>query len=55
MLGGIIVGRTDYQSWAQEHIPWPLICDMSLKGRNDFAVLLGPIGEMKRAVKCSLI
>ena len=55
MLGGIIVGRTDYQSWAQEHISWSLICDMSLKGRNDFAVLVGPIGEMKGAVKCSLI
>ena len=54
MLGGIIAGRNDYHRWAQQHITWSLSCDASFKGRNDFAVLVGPIGEMKGAVKCSL-
>ena len=54
MIGGITVGRTDYQSWVQQHISWSLTCEI-LVGRNDFAVLVGPIGEMKGAVKCSLI
>jgi hypothetical protein len=53
MIGGITVGRTDYQSWVQQHISWSLTCETS-EGRNDFAVLVGPIGEMKGAVKCSL-
>ena len=54
MLAGITGGRTDYQSWVQQHISWSLTCETS-KERNDFAILVGPIGEMKGAVKCSLI
>ena len=54
MLAGITGGRTDYQSWVQQHISWSLTCDTAKK-RNDFAILVGPIGEMKGAVKCSLI
>ena len=42
MLGGLTVGRNDYQTWAQQHISWSLSCDFSFKGRNDFAVLVGP-------------
>ena len=55
MLGGITVGRNDYQSWVRQHISWCLSCDNTVKGRNDFSVLVGPIGEMKGAVKCSPI
>ena len=59
MLGGITVGRNDYQSWAQQHMSWYFGSDIVkmrvYKGRNDFAVLGGPIGEMKGAVKCSPI
>ena len=54
-VGGITVGRNDYQSWVQQHISWSLSCDVTFTGRNDFAVLVGPIGEMKGAVKCSPI
>ena len=45
-LGGIIFGRNDYQDWFQQHRSW------CLHGKNDFAVLVGPIGEIKGAVKC---
>ena len=55
MLGGITVGRNDYQSWVRQHISWCLSYDKTIKGRNDFSVLVGPIGEMKGAVKCSPI
>ena len=48
-LGGIIFGRNDYQDWFQQHRSW------CLDGKNDFAVLVGPIGEIKGAVKCSPI
>ena len=48
-LGGIIFGRNDYQDWFQQHRSW------CLDGKNDFAVLVGPIGEIKGAVKCSLV
>ena len=54
MLSGLTSGRTDYQSWVKQHISWSLGCTMS-PGGNDFAVLVGPIGEMKGAVKCTLI
>ena len=54
MLAGITGGRTDYQSWVKQHISWSLTSEF-LEERNDFAVLVGPIGEMKGAVKCSLI
>ena len=49
MLGGIIFGRNDYQDWFQQHRSW------CLHGKNDFAALVGPIGETKGAVKCSPI
>ena len=57
MLGGITVGRNEYQSWAQQHISWYFGSDIGekYKGRNDFVVLVGPVGEMKGAVKCSPI
>ena len=55
MLGGITVGRNDYQSWVRQHISWCLSFDQTIKGRNDFSVLVGSIGEMKGAVKCSPI
>ena len=57
MLGGITVGRNDFQSWAQQHMSWYFGSDIEMtnKGRNDFAVVVGPIGEMKGAVKCSPI
>ena len=59
MLGGIAVGRNDYQSWAQQHMSWYFgsVIEMTHKGKgsNDFAVVVGPIGEMKGAVKCSPI
>ena len=54
MQAGITLGRTDYQSWVKQHISWSLGAEMS-PGRNDFAILVGPIGEMKGAVKCTLI
>ena len=54
-VGGITVGRNDYQSWTQQHISWSLTSNDAFKERNDFSVLVGPIGEMKGAVKCSLI
>ena len=47
MLGGITVGRTDYQNWVQQHMSWSLTCDVTTKERNNFSVLVGPIGEMK--------
>ena len=53
MLAGITLGRTDYQSWVQQHISWSL--NSERKERNDLAVLVGHIGEMKGAVKCTLI
>ena len=55
ILGGITGGRNDYQSWVRQHISWCLSYDKTIKGRNDFSVLVGPIGEMKGAVKCSPI
>ena len=55
MLGGITVGRNDYQSWTQQHISWYFGSDIENKGRNDFVDLVGSIGEMKGAVKCSPI
>ena len=57
MLGGITVGRNDYQSWAQQHMSWyfgPEI-DTNYKRGNDFVILGGSVGEMKGAVKCSPI
>ena len=54
MVAGKIAGRNDYQSWAQQHMSWCLSCDVTFKGRNNFAVLVGPMGEIKGAVKCSL-
>ena len=54
MLCGVIFGRNDYQDWFQQHRSWWLSCKISTK-RNDFAVLVGPIGEIKGAVKCSPI
>ena len=54
MLGGIIIGRNDYQKWFQQHNSWCLRRHWSTE-RNDFAVLVGPIGEIKGAVKCSLV
>ena len=57
MLGGITVGRNDYQSWAQQHFSWYFGSDIEKlrNGRNDFVILGGPIGESKGAVKCSPI
>ena len=55
MLGGIIIGRNDYQKWFQQHNSWCLRRKLLSTGRNDFAVLVGPIGEIKGAVKCSLV
>jgi hypothetical protein len=59
MLGGITVGRNDNQSWAQQHMSWYFGSDIvriyKCNGRNDFAVLGGPVGEMKGAVTCSPI
>ena len=55
MLGGNIVGRYDYQNWFQQHKSWCLCCKRTNVERNDFAVLVGPIGEIKGAVKCSPI
>ena len=54
MLGGIIFGRNDYQDWFQQHRSW-CINHKIVMGRNNFAVLVGPIGEIKGAVKCSPI
>ena len=54
MLGGIIIGRNDYQKWFQQHNSWCLRRKFG-SGRNNFAVLVGPIGEIKGAVKCSLV
>ena len=53
MLAGITVGRTDYQNWVQQHRSWCLGCGKK-EERNDMVVLVGPIGEMKGAVKCTL-
>ena len=55
MLGGIIIGRNDYQKWFQQHNSWCLWGTLLSTGRNDFAVLVGPIGEIKGVVKCSLV
>ena len=55
MLGGIIFGRSDYQNWFQQHRSWWLSGEQISStgtGRNDFALLVGPIGEIKGAVKC---
>ena len=54
-LGGFIVGRNDYQDWVQQHISWCLCCEIVRNKRNNFVVLVGPVGEMKGAVKCSPI
>ena len=54
MVAGITVGRTDYQSWVQQHRSWSLGGGKK-EGGNDFAILVGNIGEIKGAVKCSLI
>ena len=54
MLGGIIFGRNDYQDCFQQHRSWCL-SRKTLMERNDFAVLVGSIGEIKGAVKCSPI
>ena len=57
MLGGITVGRNDFHRWAQQHMSWYFGSDieMTYRGRNDIAIVVGPIGEMKGAVKCSPI
>ena len=55
MLGGIIIGRNDYQKRFEQHNSWCLWGTHLSGGRNDFAVLVGPIGEIKGAVKCSLV
>ena len=43
--------REDYQSWIKQHNSWELT--ENHKERNDFALIVGPLGRMKGATECS--
>ena len=43
--------REDYQSWIKQHNSWELT--ENHKERNDFALIVGPLGMMKGATECS--
>ena len=45
-------GREDYQSWLKQHDFWNLIQKRRCE-RNDFALIVGPLGRMKGATECS--
>ena len=40
-------GRKDYQTWTREHSSW------CFYGKEDWSIIVGPLGEMKGTVKCS--
>jgi len=47
-------GRKDYQSWVQQHRNWHFVAFES-KNRNIHHLIVGALGEMKGAVKCTPI
>ena len=50
MVATITAGREDYQSWLKQHGSWCLSVT-TLPG-NDFAPIVGKLGEIKGATKC---
>jgi hypothetical protein len=44
-------GREDYQLWLKQHRFWKLSADC-FKEKNDFALIVGPLGMMKGATNC---
>ena len=56
-----IACRKDYQEWGRQHRSWGLRLEQSLPSADapailsDSAIIVGPLGEMKGAVKCSSI
>ena len=44
-----ITGRMDYQLWAKQHWHW------KISYANESAFIVGPMGEIQEAVKCSSI
>ena len=51
LVAGNCAGREDYQSWLKQHSFWYLT--EIRKERNDFALIVGPLGRMKGATECS--
>ena len=53
--------RKDYQEWGRQHRTWLLAFEQTDTKIdtptiiNDAAIIVGPLGEMKGAVKCSSI
>ena len=43
--------REDYQTWLKQHKFWEL-CDRDME-KNDFALIVGPLGRMPGATECS--
>ena len=50
MVATITAGRKDYQSWLKQHRSWCLT--VTTLPRNDFALIVGKLGEIKGAEKC---
>ena len=59
MLAANTGGRKDYQSWVEQHETWCFLCldvkDHVKKKDERFTLIVGTLGEMKGAVKCSAI
>ena len=57
-LMGNITGRKDYQAWAKQHENWVLCYVNPIKeddNTNNAAIIIGGLGDIKGAVKCSSI
>jgi hypothetical protein len=54
-----IACRKDYQEWGKQHRSWFLSFEQNQQATtfrcSDSAIIVGPLGEMKGAVKCSSI
>ena len=61
MLAANTAGRKDYQSWVEQHKTWCFLClDVKdhVENKEDIeasTLIVGTLGEMKGAVKCSSI
>ena len=43
--------REDYQTWMKQHRFWELTAQD--KEKNDFALIVGPLGRMPGTIECS--
>ena len=50
MIAANTAGREDYQSWLKQHRSWCFYA--KLTSLNDFALIVGKLGEIKGATKC---